>query len=222
VHPPQYRSVLGFLGSGRTGTRRASPPPKKNTARFSGFLGSGLLRRYTSSLDDGNQQGQFYYEMNSELRFVAQSSDPERRNVTSRAWELQMYHMMAALGKLSSERKVLYRGRNDDYAGIKALYTEHRQIKFGAWTSCSTELGTAVRMSGPEPGGIVLKIEAKNAKCIQRVSLYSAENEYLLPPEEAFVVIRHLEEKVEVEGVERTVQIIHLFQLCNDKNVVNT
>jgi len=173
-------------------------------------------------LDDGNQMGQFYYEMNSELRFIAQSSDLERRNVAMSAWEMQMYHMMAALGKLPSEKKVLYRGRNDDYAGIKALYTEHRQIKFGAWTSCSTDLSTAVRMSGAEPGGIVLKIEAKNAKCIQRVSLYAAENEYLLPPEEVFVVIRHLEEKVEVEGVERTVQIIHLFQLCNDKNIVNT
>jgi len=164
--------------------------------------------------------GQFYYEMNSELRFIAQSSDLERRSVAMSAWEMQMYHMMAALGKLPSERKVLYRGRNDDYAGIKALYTEHRQIKFGAWTSCSTDLSTAVRMSGA--AGMVLKIEAKNAKCIQRVSLYAAENEYLLPPEEVFVVIRHQEEKVEVEGVERTVNIIHLFQLCSDQKVVNT
>ena len=45
-------------------------------------------------MDDGNQMGQFYYEMNSELRFVAQSSDRERRNVAMGAWEMQMYHMM--------------------------------------------------------------------------------------------------------------------------------
>ena len=147
--------------------------------------------------------GQFYYEMNAELRLVAQSSGPERRNVTLGAWELQMYHMMAALGKLPSERKVLYRGRNDDYAGIRALYTAHKQVKFGAWTSCSTDLNIAMRMSGMDAGGIVLEIEAASAKCIKRVSLYAAENEYLLPPEEAFVVINHTEEKVDVDGEEK-------------------
>lgn len=146
---------------------------------------------YSSDRNDGQRDGNLYFEENQDLRQGNQQA-------ISACWGVHVYFTLEAMKKLDDHATKVYRGLSDKT--LMDGYVVGSEISFGAWTSTASELDNAKEFAkasgGSEP--IILIIQVNSGKNISSLSMFNNENEVLLTPNHRFVVskVPYLDKKM--------------------------
>ena len=172
------------------------------------------MARYTHDQMDAVHKGQFYYELNKDLREMVRLAEADRVNRIC-AWAPYMTWFLHALSILPIEAGVVYRGLDVRPGEMSAIYFPGRHITFCGITSTSCDLCAAARVATPE--GTVLRITAYSAVRIREFSFFGAmEDEWVLRPHTNFVVTSAVQSVISEGGGAYThvqVQVIDLMEI---------
>lgn len=126
------------------------------------------------------------------------------------AWSPFLWHLMAALRALPDHARTVYRGIHDP--PNQSSYIKSSKVHWSGFSSTSVEPAVAKQFAS---GGIVFKLDVRNAKDIQPFSWFgSGEGELLLNPNMEFLVTKELH--TPTSGPLRGCHMIEMQQIPDD------
>ena len=173
-------------------------------------------------LQRGTPEKDIFKILNWAMRCCAKSATPPTVvDTMQKAWHPFVSSLSAGLMKLPSpSSKSLYRGIGGDFSSVVDKYIPGGIVRFSAFTSTSSSPSKAYLLAAAvcdatDKEVFVLKIIAHSARNISPVSMYEAEDEWLLGPEAEFCVLQVKHGVIPAVGPQ-TVPMVMITEIVRD------
>ncbi len=120
---------------------------------------------------------QFYRKLNAALR--------DRARDTARAFYPFLRLFLDAMGRLPGTKDPLWRGVSADLAG---QYPEGSEVVWWGVSSCTPKMSVATGFLGSSGARTLFEVRPRGAVCIQKLSAFVGEEEYIIAPGTRFKV----------------------------------